>query len=187
MFTHPKQIIRFLCLIVVMLAASLAGALTLASWRGVLRNGAGKPMGDATVKLHSKSGNHDYTARTSVTGNFVFAAIAASDYEVSVESAGSHWNAVDNIVIKDGETLASNLQVFLQPAELRLMPESGDAARQASGGEHLSSGEVSSLPLNARDFSKLLLLAAGTMTDANGAANFTQQFAVNGQRGIATV
>ncbi len=58
---------------------------------------------------------------------------------------------------------------------------------QGSGGEHLSSGEVSSLPLNARDFSKLLLLAAGTMTDTNGAANFTAQFAVNGQRGTATV
>jgi hypothetical protein len=43
------------------------------------------------------------------------------------------------------------------------------------------------LPLNTRDFSKLLLLAAGTMTDTNGAANFTQQFAVNGQRGTATV
>src|SRR5205814_3234314 len=39
----------------------------------------------------------------------------------------------------------------------------------------------------ARDFSKLLLLAAGTMTDANGAANFTQQFAVNGQRGVTTI
>ena len=59
--------------------------------------------------------------------------------------------------------------------------------RQASGGERLSSEEVSSLPLNERDFSKLLLLAAGTMTDTNGAANFTQQFAVNGQRGTATV
>ena len=57
----------------------------------------------------------------------------------------------------------------------------------ASGGGHLSSAEVSSLPLNARDFSKLLLLAAGTMTDTNGAANFTQQFAVNGQRGATTV
>jgi hypothetical protein len=32
-----------------------------------------------------------------------------------------------------------------------------------------------------------LLLAAGTMTDTNGAANFTQQFAVNGQRGSASV
>jgi hypothetical protein len=58
---------------------------------------------------------------------------------------------------------------------------------QASGGERLSSEEVSSLPLNERDFSKLLLLASGTMTDTNGAANFTQQFAVNGQRGTATV
>jgi len=64
-------------------------------------------------------------------------------------------------------------------------PESG--APQASGGERLSSKEVSELPLNKRDFSQLLLLAAGTMTDANGAANFTQQFAVNGQRGSATV
>ncbi len=65
---------------------------------------------------------------------------------------------------------------------------SGEGKRtQGSGGENLSSGEVSSLPLNERDFSKLLLLAAGTMTDTNGAANFTQQFAVNGQRGVASV
>ncbi len=43
------------------------------------------------------------------------------------------------------------------------------------------------LPLNRRDFSQLLLLAAGTQTDSNGAANFTQQFTVNGQRGMASV
>src|ERR1700687_1193390 len=43
------------------------------------------------------------------------------------------------------------------------------------------------MPLNKRDFSQLLLLAAGTQTDTNGAANFTQQFAVNGQRGTAAV
>lgn len=66
-------------------------------------------------------------------------------------------------------------------------PAKDAASPQASGGEHLSTGEVSSLPLNERDFSKLLLLAAGTMTDTNGAANFTQQFAVNGQRGSAAV
>ena len=43
------------------------------------------------------------------------------------------------------------------------------------------------MPLNKRDFSQLLLLAAGTMTDTNGSANFTQQFAINGQRGTAAV
>ena len=53
--------------------------------------------------------------------------------------------------------------------------------------QKLSAEEVSSLPLNERDFSKLLLLYAGTMTDTNGAANFTQQFSVNGQRGVASV
>src|SRR5258708_37128187 len=82
--------------------------------------------------------------------------------------------------------MLTGLQLSAQGQELR-MGAPGEASAQASGGEHLSSTEVSSLPLNARDFSKLLLLAAGTMTDANGAANFTQQFAVNGQRGANTV
>src|SRR5208282_1503663 len=68
-----------------------------------------------------------------------------------------------------------------------VMARANPASPQGSGGAHLSSGEVSSLPLNQRDFSKLLLLAAGTMTDTNGAANFTQQFSVNGQRGVASV
>jgi hypothetical protein len=61
----------------------------------------------------------------------------------------------------------------------------GNLKRQtATGGEELSSQAVSELPLNKRDFSTLLLLAAGTMTDTNGATNFTQQFAINGQRGV---
>ncbi len=43
---------------------------------------------------------------------------------------------------------------------------------------------MSEIPLNKRDFSQLLLLAAGTAADPSGAANFTQQFAINGQRGV---
>jgi len=39
---------------------------------------------------------------------------------------------------------------------------------------------VSSLPLNGRDFSTLVAARAGTMTDTNGATNFTQQFAIDG-------
>ena len=71
--------------------------------------------------------------------------------------------------------------------EQQVPAQSAAGAKRGTGGEHLSSEEVSSLPLNERDFSKLLLLAAGTMTDTNGAANFTQQFSVNGQRGVASV
>jgi hypothetical protein len=53
------------------------------------------------------------------------------------------------------------------------------------GGEKLSSQKINELPFNGRGFSTLLLLAAGTMTNANRATNFTQQFAIDGQRGEA--
>jgi hypothetical protein len=56
-----------------------------------------------------------------------------------------------------------------------------------TGVEKLSSQKANELPLNGRDFSTLLLLAAGTMTDVNGQTNFTQQFAINGQRGVEAV
>ena len=154
---------------------------------GVLRDAAGKPVGEATVKLRSKSGDHIYASLTSESGNFSFNGMAAADYDVFVEASGNTWHAASPVTIKDEEALTTNLQIFIQPLELRLLPAREVVSVQGSGGERLSSGEVSSLPLNARDFSKLLLLAAGTMTDANGAANFTQQFAVNGQRGTATV
>ncbi len=56
-----------------------------------------------------------------------------------------------------------------------------------STGERLPGNAVTAIPLNKRDFSQLLLLAAGTMTDTNGTTNFTQQFAIDGQRGVEAV
>ncbi len=179
--------VRTLCLVAALAAAPLAGAVSVSSWSGVLRDHAGKPVGEAIVKLRSTSRDRDYTTRASATGNFTFSEIVAGDYELSVETAGKTWKMATPLVIKERTSFSATLQLSVQPQEVRVVPSNEESSPQSSGGEHLSSGEVSSLPLNARDFSKLLLLAAGTMTDANGAANFTQQFAVNGQRGTATV
>jgi hypothetical protein len=133
--------------------------------------------------MRSASGN--YSATTSASGGFAFSNIVPGSYEVSVVANGTTYKSQTSVVIGDRASLASTLQLSPQDNTVHLAQET--QTHEASGGEHLSSGEVSSLPLNSRDFSKLLLLAAGTMTDANGAANFTQQFAVNGQRGTATV
>ncbi len=176
-----------LYLSVFLFTASIASALSGAAWYGTLSNGAGKPAAEAVVKLHSVSGGHDYTAGTAANGKFAFADIAAGSYEVSVKVADKEWKAAAPLIVKDASILTMSLEIGAPGQEARLVGAIGEASAQASGGEHLSSAEVSSLPLNVRDFSKLLLLAAGTMTDANGAANFTQQFAVNGQRGVTTV
>lgn len=166
--------------------AAMAGGLSTASWRGSLRDDAGKPVTEATIQLRATAGGRDYTARTAATGHFAFPDIAEGNYRVSVERDEAIFRLPNTLVVRAGTTLTATLHLSTARNELRIDSSTQDSP-QASGGEHLSSGEVSGLPLNARDFSRLLLLAAGTMTDANGAANFTQQFAVNGQRGSATV
>ena len=187
MIIRLGEILRVLLLILALGAAPTAGAFARASWRGVLRDDAGKPVAAAHIELTSKAGDQRYTNTTSKDGDFILSEIVAGEYEISVESGGKTWNSHTAIMIVDGIPSNGSLQLSSRTAEVRVVPAGEGPSAQASGGERLSSGEVSSLPLNARDFSKLLLLAAGTMTDANGAANFTQQFAVNGQRGTATV
>src|SRR6266403_1148218 len=157
------------------------------SWRGILRDAAGNPVGMGTVKLVSADSKREYSATISASGQFAFAGVAAGEYTVVVGAAGKIWSTENRVSIKDDGARTSDLQLAQQGQEFRVVIIENAALPQASGGEHLSTGEVSSLPLNERDFSKLLLLAAGTMTDTNGAANFTQQFAVNGQRGSAAV
>jgi Carboxypeptidase regulatory-like domain/TonB dependent receptor len=187
MLVRARSGICILCLVLFLRAAVSAGAVPRASWNGAVRDSAGKPVAEAVIRLHSSSGGSDYAVTTAANGRFAFADIAASNYEVSVKVADREWKAATSVMVKEGSILTTALQLASQGPEVRLVSSVAETSAQATGGEHLSSTEVSSLPLNARDFSKLLLLAAGTMTDANGAANFTQQFAVNGQRGVATV
>ena len=154
------------------------------SWSGTVFDGSGKPVAGATLRLHASGGSQDCETTTSANGEFRFDAVEVGAYSVSVSYAGKIWSMAVAFSIPQGAPVRASLVLSAENQTLVLRADTGS---QASGGEHLSSSEVSSLPLNERDFSKLLLLAAGTMTDTNGAANFTQQFATNGQRGTASV
>ena len=183
------------CLPAVLILVGTAVAASGASWNGALSDSAGKPVSGAVIRLHSSS--ESYSATTLADGQFRFPAIASGAYELSVSSGDKEWKAVVPFVLEEEGALPTSLQLSAsgqvvavigdRAKDLVVPAAGGKAGGEASGGEHLSGSEVSSLPLNVRDFSKLLLLAAGTMTDTNGAANFTQQFAVNGQRGVTTV
>ncbi len=148
-------------------------------WHGMVHDRSGAAVSHAVVSLHF--GHASLSAVTRPDGAYQFAAVPPGRYELSVQANGRHLtysgkldlpgtNAAD-IVISEGDSLSvANLETS-----------------SAGGGENLSARSVSEIPLNKRDFSQLLLLAAGTMTDANGATNFTQQFAINGQRGVEAV
>ncbi len=197
MFERPGIRVCILRFVAILCAVPIAAALAGNSWSGVLSDVAGNPVSGAIVKLHSSSGRQDYSATTADDGRFSFNEISSGTYELVVESAGKEWKSPAPFVVEDESALSVSLQLTasgqVQLGQSGAVPASnlpapkGSGSKRAGGGEHLSGTEVSSLPLNVRDFSKLLLLAAGTMTDTNGAANFTQQFAVNGQRGVTTV
>ena len=162
------------------LAWAPAGAQVQApDWNGTVRDAAGAAAPKAELILQG-TGNR-YAATATVSGNFHFAAPARGSYELTVSFGGRLFRAAATVAIpaEGGSrvTLAADGSIAIEP----------ESQTQASGGETLSSQAVTSIPLNKRDFSQLLLLAAGTMTDTNGATNFTQQFAVNGQRGVEAV
>jgi len=174
-------------LVLLFLCGSTFAAPPESSWSGmVLTDNAAIPVAGATVILANASGKPVYTATTNAGGRFVFPALVPADYQVSTVVNGITHKSADRLIVSESLALNLNLQLDANGTLLVLRSENLTAS-QATGGERLSHSEVSSLPLNSRDFSKLLLLAAGTMTDTNGAANFTQQFAVNGQRGTTTV
>ena len=181
---------RILLVKVFVLMSALAAATDQApsaSWTGLLRDFAKLPVSGAVVELHAVGAPSTYSAVTAATGSFRFERIDPGKYAVSVKSQGKTWTLPTPVDVVASAKLALDLALSLTGQALSVVSSGGQAASQGSGGETLSGGQVSSLPLNKRDFSQLLLLAAGTMTDTNGAANYTQQFAVNGQRGTTTV
>ena len=149
------------------------------AWGGRVRDQAGKPVSGASVKLSSRA--IQVTRTTAADGSFRFAKIPDGDYSLSVDWNGRH------LTYSGVTAFPSKSAVELKISGEALTLETPTEASEKTGGEQLSARAVSELPLNKRDFSQLLLLAAGTMTDANGATNFTQQFAINGQRGVEAV
>jgi len=153
-----------------------------ASWQGTVRDAEGKPAAGAQVELRETESGHTNTTKTDETGSFRFAELPAGDYLVQLGWQGRTLKPQESLKIGPGDHLETSVQITAG-GQLVIKPVVPGDSPKAGGGEKLSSRQVSGLPLNKRDFSQLLLLAAGTMTDTNGSANFTQQFAVNGQRG----
>src|SRR5438552_477003 len=148
-FKTLVRVLAAMCLLTVVVGAFAAST---ASWRGVLRDDARTPVSNATVRLHSSGRNQEYSSRTSSNGEFRFDDIAPGEYKLSVEHDGSTCAAEKAVTIREGMSLTAGLRLCSQRAMLRVL--SADALpSQGSGGEHLSSEQVSSLPLNARDFS----------------------------------
>ncbi len=196
-----QKITQTILLVAGALAACAAQTLQPPSctWVSVLRESSGKPVADATLDLSLTSALPQLTpalhfeATTDPNGVFAFPHLPPGTYALEVRWNGRESRLGKSLQFRAGDHLKAWISVAADQPLIKLHSGDGNEppaireSAQAAGGENLSSNQVSNLPLNQRDFSKLLTLAAGTTTDTNGAANFTQQFAINGQRGTTAV
>jgi Carboxypeptidase regulatory-like domain len=172
-------------LTVVLLCSVASHAAT--AWTGAVIDETSAPVANVTVILRASTNDTEYKATTGITGAFTFSELKAGSYRVSVAAPGKRWTAAQLLFLHADQQVSADIQISKQSDAMAIVPPTTPVHDETGEGLRLSSKEVSSLPLNERDFSKLLLLAAGTMTDTNGTANFTQQFTVNGQRGVTAV
>jgi hypothetical protein len=153
------------------------------SWSGIVRDQSGSGVAGAAVTVTCRHPTRSVASTADSTGAFRIPDLPPCAYDVAVAWKGGIARLSGPVDYAGTADLKLCWQLDANET-MRACPTDEAAG---SGGEHLSSKAVAAIPLNKRDFSQLLLLAAGTMTDSNGAANFTQQFAVNGQRGTAAV
>jgi hypothetical protein len=157
------------------------------TWTGVVRTAAGQTVAGAKVTVFTTQ-EKQQTAVTVTDGKFAIEAVAEGPHTVTVELPGLHPTAPIAVSVTGARVMLTvSDQNTLSVATQQTNAAEGSTGIAGASGEKLSSQKVNELPLNGRDFSTLLLLAAGTMTDVNGQTNFTQQFAINGQRGVEAV
>lgn len=162
---------------------------------GVLLGPSGRPASSSNVQLKTLRGATIAAVKPDGFGRFTLSAPSPGIFRLVI--ASSRAKRIGEQTIRLPAAHSISLSIHLEPSGAGFVvhvaaldsvssSQASNAEVATEGGE-LSSRQVSSLPLNGRDFSQLLHLVAGTMTDTNGAADFTQQFAVNGQRGTTAV
>ena len=159
-----------------------------AFWRGTLQDRAGNPLPGILIELRLSNSEKNFISTTDQSGVFTFTDVPPGVYVVTVHWQGLRLTSQEPVEIQENARLEFWLELATDQQQVLLHRAALEKEPQSSGGERLSSQEIANLPLNKRDYSKLLTLEAGTTTDTNsGAGNFTQQFAANGQRGSAAV
>ncbi len=153
-------------------------------WHGILRDAHNRPVNGARLRLAGGGGRA--ATITGADGGFRLS-LPPGRYRLTIFTrrhvlAARRWITISSQSPAMLLTLAGHGRLTI--ALLASPSQPIQPTDQASGGEQLSSHAVRNLPLNKRDIGSLMLLAAGTMTDVNGATNFTQQYAINGQRGV---
>jgi hypothetical protein len=157
--------------------------------QGTVTDASGAAIAGAQVTVANPQTGSSRQVTTDDSGNYSVTELPLGSYNVNVTKQGFHSEQVTNVQVQ----VASNTRADakLSPGEVKETVEVSAAipiidTTSNTMGDTISGEQAAELPVNGRDFTKLLVLVPGATGDPSGAADSPGSFglfSINGNRG----
>lgn len=177
-----------LLLFLSLVGSSLHAQQTTGAVRGAVTDPSGAVVTNVTVTAVNRQTQATQSTRTGTGGNYALPFLAPGSYDLSAEGQGFKKAVRQNVVVRITETELVDFTLQLGSlSESITVGESVSLVQSESSAEGrvIERQTISALPLATRNFTQLLGLTAGVVTDPPNAENVgfgTQNPSVNGSR-----
>lgn len=147
-------------------SAALAQTTVNGSLRGRISDANGSVIAGASTTLTNKETNRQLTATTDENGQYGFPRLAPGNYTLAIEHAGFSRMVRDSVVITVDEVVVADVVLAVGQVRETVTVEGGASSLQAQSAEIsglVNERRVRELPLNGKDFNKLIALAPGVV------------------------
>jgi len=180
-----------LLLLSLLLAATFASAQTFrGSILGTVTDTSGAVLPGATVKVKNAGTGLERTTQTTAEGNYTISELPIGTYGVTVSQAGFQTSVTSNVIV-DVAT-ERRVDISLKPGQVADTVEvTGEAIAQVDTtsdelGGTLTAQTIANIPVNGRDYTKLIYLnpgVAGSPDQISDSPGSFGTFSMNGSRG----
>lgn len=159
---------------------------------GTVTDTSGAAVVGANVTIHNVATGIDRSTPTGVDGSYFMPELPIGSYDVTVEMTGFQKVVTHDVVVEIGSERRvdaalkpgqMNQQIVVSGEDIPIVETSSDVL-----GGSFENTQVEELPINGRDYTKLLIMVPGTAGEPNGGGDSPGSyglFSSNGSRGRA--
>src|SRR5208282_4152319 len=182
----------FLAALVVLSAAALVAQTFRGTILGTVTDASGAVVSGATVKVHNQNTGLERTTQTSADGSYAVSELQVGTYIVTISQSGFQTSVTSDVAVDVAGQ--RRVDVALKPGQVSNTVEvSGEALAQVDTttdelGGTLTSQTIANIPVNGRDYTKLIYLnpgVAGSPDQISDSPGSFGTFSMNGSRGRA--
>jgi hypothetical protein len=159
------------------------------SIQGTITDSTGAALPGAQVKVFSPGTGLNRTVKTNDLGGYVASELPLGTYSITVAKEGFQTTTLTGIPVSVGGAARADAKLatggVLETVEVTADVPLVETANNTTGGT-IEASEVAELPVNGRDYTKLLELVPGANSDPEGSTESAGSyglFSLNGNRG----